>query len=322
MKLFGNSKKPFDYQSDVQLVEALIAGQQAAFDYVFDQYHELLHSNIKSAFHIKKKDDVERVSKKRCGELQAFLLDKGSAKLKLFNSEESDFVVWLATVSLSFFKNTFRDENTAVVKGYKGGDRTIYFERFKHDFEQKIRETGEKDSDVIRQEAELLSDDVFVHLSKDNWRGLSTYDPSRQTFDAWFGRVLHNYAIDQFRNRTKKSNEDAYNSIYLEKKGDDDMIEYNELFRIDNQETFPGWEKEILSIDDEEKIEVIEIVRKTVLSLQPPRYCDILVDRYYDGMEYEAIALKYQITKENAQNIVSRALKRLKEKLVEYEYWK
>jgi len=321
MKFFGKNKKQFDYQSDTQLVSALIAGQQAAFDYVFDRYHELLHSNIKSAFHIKnKKDDVERVFKKRCGELQAFLLDNDSAKLKLFDPKILKFEVWLATVSLTFFKKSFCKENTDAVERYRNGGKDCFYEPFRHEFEEMIRITGENNTDIVG-DALSLANDVYMHLKENNWKRLSTYDPSRQTFDVWFGWVLRNYAIDQFRKRTKKSNEDAYNSINLEKKGDD-MIEYTDFFRIDNQEAFPGWEKEILNIDDEEKIEVIEIVRKTVLSLQPPRYCDILVDRYYDGMEYEVIAQKYHITKENAQNIVSRALKRLKEKLVEYEYWK
>lgn len=318
MKLFGKNKKQFDYQSDVQLVTALIAGQQAAFDYVFDRYHELLHSIIKSAFHINKKDDVERVFKKRCVELQAFLLDNDGAKLKLFNSEESDFKVWLATVSLLFFKNTFRDENTAVVKGYKGGDRTIYFERFKYDFEQRIRETGENDSDVIRQEAELLSDDVFMHLSKDNWRGLSTYDPSRQTFDAWFGWVLHNYAIDQFRKRIKKSNEDVYSSTHT-KNNEDDVIEQSGLFRIDEQETVSKWEQQIFIVDDEEKEELIELLRKALKTLEPPRYRDILMDLYFEGKTYEEITERFQVTKANAYNLVSRALNCLKTK-IEEEY--
>lgn len=319
MKLFGKNKKQFGCQSDGQLVVALIAGQQTAFDYVFDQYHELLHSIIKSAFHINKKDDVERVSKKRCCELQAFLLDNDSAKLKLFNSEESDFKVWLATVSLSFFKNTFRDENTAVVKRYKEGDRTIYFERFKYDFEQKIRETGEKDNGVISEEAELLSDDVFVHLSKDNWKRLSTYDPSRQTFDAWFGWVLRNYAIDQFRKRNKKSNEDVYSSTHP-KKSKDDVIEQSGLFRIDEQETVSKWEQQIFTVDDEEKEEIIELLRKALKNLEPPRYRDILMDVYFESMTYEEITEKYQVTKANAYNIVSRALDRLKAKMEEYGF--
>lgn len=318
MKLFGKNKKPFDYQSDVQLVAALIAGQQAAFDYMFDQYHELLHSIIKRVFHINKKEDVERLSKKRCGELQAFLLDNDSAKLKLFNSEESDFKVWLATVSHSFFKNTFCDENTIVAKGYKRGDRTIYFERFKYNFEQKIRETGEKDIDVIRQEAELLSDDVFVHLSKDNWRGLSTYDPNRQTFDAWFGWVLHNYAIDQFRKRNKKTNEDVYGSSHSEK-SEDDVIEQSSLFRIDEQETVSKWEQQIFTVDDEEKEELIELLRQALKTLEPPRYRDILIDLYFEGKTYEEITDKFQVTKANAYNIVARALNRLKTK-IEEEY--
>ena len=234
MKLFGKNKKQFDYQSDAQLVTSLIAGQQAAFDYVFDRYHELLHSTFKSAFHIKKKDNVDQIFTKRRGELQAFLLDSDSAKLKLFNPDESDFKVWLATASLSFFKNTFREENIAVVERYKSSDKAIFYERFKSDFEKKIRDTGEKNNDFIRQDAQLLSDDVFMHLSKDNWRGLSTYDPSRQTFDAWFGWVLHNYAIDQFRKSNKKSDEDVYNSMHS-KKSEDDVIEQSGFFRIDEQ---------------------------------------------------------------------------------------
>ena len=317
MKLFGKNKKQFDYQSDAQLVAALIAGQQAAFDYVFDRYHELLQCNIKSAFHIEK-EKAERIFKKRCDELQAFLLDNDSAKLKLFNPDESDFNVWLATVSLSFFKKTFRDENSAVVEGYKGGDKAIFYERFKYDFEKKIRETGEKDNDVISQEAKLLSDDLFIHLSKDNWRGLSSYDPSRQTFDVWFGWVLRNYAIDQFRKRIKKSNEDVYSSIHS-KKSEDDVIEQSGLFRIDEQETVSKWEQQIFTVDDEEKEELIELLRKALKTLEPPRYRDILMDLYFEGKTYDEIIESYQVTKANAYNIVSRALDRLKT-IIEEEY--
>ena len=317
MKLFEKNRKQFDYQSDALLVAALIAGQQAAFDYVFDRYHELLQCNIKSAFHIEK-EKAERIFKKRCGELQTFLLDNDSAKLKLFNPDESDFNVWLATVSLSFFKKTFRDENSAVVEGYKGGDKAIFYERFKYDFEKKIRETGEKDNDVISQEAKLLSDDLFIHLSKDNWRGLSSYDPSRQTFDVWFGWVLRNYAIDQFRKRIKKTNEDVYSSIHS-KKSEDDVIEQSGLFRIDEQETISKWEQQIFTVDDEDKEELIELLRKALKTLEPPRYRDILMDLYFEGKTYDEIIENYQVTKANAYNIVSRALYRLKT-IIEEEY--
>ena len=316
MKIFG---KRFVYKSDEQLVEALATGLQPAFDYVFEQYQPLLLSSIKSAFKINEQK-AALYYKRRCGELQAFLLKNDSGKLKLFDPKTLKFEVWLATVSLTFFKDSFCQENIDAVERYRSGGKDCIYEPFRHNFEEMIRITGEKNSNV-QEEALILADDVYMHLREDNWKGLKTYNPRRQSFKDWFGWVVHNRAIDLFRTRTKKTNEDAYNSIHLGKKGDD-VIEYDDLFRIDKQEAFPGWEKEILNIDDEEKIEVIEIVRKTVISLQPPRYCEILVDKFYKGMEYVDIAQKYQITKENAQNIVSRALKRLKEKLVEYEYWK
>lgn len=316
MKIFG---KRFVCKSDEQLVEALSTGLQLAFDYVFEQYQPLLLSSIKNAFKINEQK-AKQSFKRRCGELQVFLLKNDNAKLKIFDPKTMKFEAWLATVSLSFFKESFCKENTDAVEKYRTGSKDCYYAPFRHEFEEMIRNTGEKNCDIVR-EALSLANDVYLKMKEDDWKRLNTYDPRRQSFKDWFGRVVHNYAIDSFRKRTSKKKEDAYNSIYLEKK-EDDMIGYSDLFRIDGQETFPGWEKEILNIDDDEKIEVLEIVRKTVMSLQPPRYCDILVDRFYDGMEYEDIAQKYQITKENAQNVVSRALKRLKEKLIEYEYWK
>lgn len=305
MKLFGINKKQFVYQSDTRLVEALSAGQQAAFDYVFDRYHELLQSNIKSAFHIKEKDKVERLFKKRCGELQDYFLANDCAKLKLFDQSNSTFDVWLAVTSFSFFKKSFCDENSALVERYQIGDETIVFERYRLDFEKFIKITGEQRTSVIMEDAKDLAYELREHLFQENWRRLNIYDPTRKPFDAWFKSVMHNFVIDYYKKN---------------KKFEKHVIEKGGFFRIDEQDASPNWEQLIYTIDDEEKIELLNLVRKTVETLQPPRYRDILIDRFYKGEEYEDIAQRYQVTIANAQNIVSRALKRLKETLAENGY--
>ena len=251
--------------------------------------------------------------------MQDYFLANDGAKLKLFDPGSFSFGVWLASSSSSFFKKIFCDENTALVEKYRNNDKAIVYERYKSDFEQKVRLLGETSGVDVSREALLFSDCLYKYLVNNDCKKLNTYDPSRQTFDAWFGWVLHNYTIDQYRKKTKKSNEDVYDIVYA-KKNDDEMIEQGGLFRIDEQDTFYGWEKLILTLDDEEKIELMDIVRKTVETLQPPRYRDVLIDLYYKGDEYEIIAQRYQVTKANAQNIASRALKRLKEKLNEKGY--
>ena len=98
------------------------------------------------------------------------------------------------------------------------------------------------------------------------------------------------------------------------------MIEQSGLFRIDEQETVSKWEQQIFTVDDEEKEEIIELLRKALKNLEPPRYRDILMDVYFESMTYEEITEKYQVTKANAYNIVSRALDRLKAKMEEYGF--
>lgn len=305
MKLFGKNKKQFVYQSDSQLVEALVACQQDAFDYVFDRYHELLQNNIKSAFHIKEKDKIERLFKKRCGELQDYFLANDCAKLKLFAQSNSTFDAWLVVTSFSFFKKLFCDENNALVERYQNGDEAIVFERFRLDFEKLVKINGEQRSGVIMEDAKDLAYELREHLFQENWTRLNTYDPARKPFDTWFKSVMHNFVIDYY----KKNN-----------KFEKHVIEKGGFFRIDEQDASPNWEQLIFTIDDEEKIELLNLVRKTVETLQPPRYRDILIDRFYKGEEYVDIAQRYQVTIANAQNIVSRALKRLKEKLEENGY--
>lgn len=301
MKLFGKNKKQFVYQSDTQLVKALVAGQQAAFDYVFDRYHELLQSNIKSAFHIKEKDKVEQFFKKHCDELRDFFLVDDCAKLKLFDPKILKFEVWFATVSLTFFKETFYKENTDVVERYREGDKAIVFERFQSSCEQIIRKIGGEESES-KGKALLLLEEVHKHLLKDNCKKLNTYKPYQQSFDAWFYTVLHNYYLDQ---------------LGKENKFERSVLDSGGFVRINDQDTFPGWEKQIFDIDDNDKLELIEIISKTLETLQPPRYHDILVDLFYKGRGYDEIADSYQITKANAYNLVSRALDRMKTNIEE-----
>lgn len=305
MKLFGKNKKPFDYQSDVQLIAALIAGQQAAFDYVFDQYHELLHSIIKRAFHSKETVKKEEY-KQRCDELQMFLTSNDCAKLKLFNQEDFGFVEWLAKVSQSFFKKQFRDDNLTIVEKYIEGDSTIVYERFQSSCEQLIKRTRGGASDSNGGEARVLLDDLHKYLLNDNCKKLNTYNPDLQTFDAWFKTVMHNFWIDCL----KADNENKFEKKVLESGG---------FVRIDDEDTCVGWDKLIFVIDDKDKIELIQKIRKTLKTLEPPRYRDILVDLFYKGKNYDEIAESYQVTKANAYNIVSRALDRMKTK-IEEEY--
>ena len=288
MKLFGKNKKQFDYRSDTQLVEALIAGQQAAFDYVFDAYHPLLHSTIKSAFHINEEEKVEQVFKERCAELQSYLLADNCAKLKLYNSEDFGFVEWLASVSRSFFKKIVCDENIALVDRYREGDKAIVFERFQSCCEQIIRKIGGEESES-KGKAMLLLEEVHKHLLKDNCKKLNTYKPDQQVFDTWFKTVLHNFYLDQ---------------LEKENKFERSVLASGGFVRIDDQDIFPGWEKQIFNIDDKDKLELIKIISKTLETLQPPRYHDILVDLFYKGKGYDEIADSYQITKANAYNLM------------------
>ena len=305
MKLFGKNKKQFDYQSDAQLVAALIAGQQAAFDYVFDRYHELLRSNIEKAFHIKEEDDVERTIKKRCDELQRFLLAENGTKLKNYNPKEANFNAWLSTVSLFFFKKTFSDENIDLVERYREGDKTVVYERFQNRCKEIIKKIGGEESDSTGQ-AMLLLEDLHKRLLKDNCKKLNTYNPTLKSFDDWFCSVIHNYWIDYLN---------ADNENKLKKK----VIDSGGFVRIDDKDTPPGWDNKILILDDKDKIELIKTIKQALKTLEPPRYHDILVDLFYKGKTYDEITEIYQVTKANAYNIVSRALDRLKT-IIEEEY--
>ena len=304
MKLFVKNKKQFDRQSNAQLVKALIAGQQATFDYVFDEYQPLLQSIIKSAFHSKEVGKEEYTQ--RCGELQTFLTENDCAKLKLYNQEDSGFEEWLAKVSLSFFKKRFRDDNIALVEKYIEGDRTVVYERFQSNCEQLIKRTRGWENDYNGGSARVLLDDLHKYMLKDNCKELNTYKPDLQTFDAWFKTVMHNFWIDSLR---------ADNENKFEKK----VLESGGFVRIDDEDTCFGWDKLILVIDDKDKIELIQKIRKTLNTLEPPRYRDILIDLFYKGKKYDEIAESYQVTKANAYNIVSRALDRMKTK-IEKEY--
>lgn len=351
MGLFNIHKKKFTYQSDAQLIEALINKEdnkkgkqqrQDAFDYVFNKYEPSLKSLVKSAFKVSE-EEAERALKKLCAKLQRDLLDNKCAKLKLYNPVDSPFESWFATKSQAFFKK-YIEKNTTLFEGYRKGDPKIVFERYKNDFEKKIY-GDKKDADIIEkeakdlsQEAKDLSQDLYMHLFNNNYQKLNQYNLIQGSFDEWFRGVLENYSIDLFRKRTKKSNKDVYDSIPSKKVGrrskkseegnrsnidsekDDDLIEQCGLFRIDNQDTSPGWEKRKLDTDDEEKKKIIEFVRGVMAEVLSHRDYNILVDYYFNGMEYAEIAEKYNVKIGNLYDIISRANKRLREKMKEYGY--
>lgn len=291
MRIFGNKRDTFTYRSDAQLKDALVANNAESFKYVFDRYDPLLKKNIESAFHIKS-ETAKKTFNRRCGELRDYLLDNDCAKLKLFDPDSASFEVWLAVVSLSFFKQTFCDENTELAKRYRNGDDAIVYQRYKNEFADRVNLVSEWNV----ENAMDLSQNLYIHLQEDNYRRLNTYDPSKESFDAWFKRVLHNYSIDYFKKNQKNKKE---------------VIESGSFVRIDD-ETPPTWQSSILNTEDEEKEELIQTLRELLKTLEPPRYREILEDLYYEGYKYEDIAQRYQVTIANAQNIASRALKRFK----------
>lgn len=296
MKLFGNHRNKFTYCSDMQLKEALFANKQEAFDYVFEQYAPLLESTVKSAFKVNE-EEAKRTLKKRCTELQDYLLADDRAKLKLYEPDSIPFEAWLASVSRSFFKQTFCNENTALVDSYRKGDPAIVFQRYKFDFEQKIRLNGKKDTDVIEKDAEDLSQNLYIHLFKDNCHKLNTYNPAKESFDAWFRVVLRNFSFDQHEKEQRKERE---------------VIDSGGFVRMDEQDTSPAWERLIQDTDDEEKRELLEELRELLQSLEPPRYREILMALYFEGEGKEDVARRYQVTMDNFYNISKRALDRFK----------
>lgn len=350
MKLFSihrKKKEKFTYQSDAQLIETLInkkdkQQQQDAFDYVFNKYEPSLKSLVKSTFKVSE-EEAERALKKLCAKLQSYLLSDEGAKLKLYNPDDSPFESWFARKSQTFFKEYIK-ENTVLFERYRKGDHAIVFERYENDFKQKIY-GGKKDADIIEKESKDLSretkdlsQDLYMHLFNNNYQKLNQYHLLKGSFDEWFRGVLENYSIDLFRKRTKKSNEDVYDSISSKKVGgrikksdegirsniysekDDDLIEQCGLFRIDNQDTSPGWEKGKLDTDDEERKKIIEFVREVMVEILSHRDYNILVDYYFNGMEYAEITEKYNVKIGNLYNIIRRAIERLREKIKEYGY--
>lgn len=307
MGLFNIHKKKFTYQSDAQLIEALIDKQQDAFDYVFKTYKPLLKSLVESTFKVSiGKEEAEQTLKKPCTALQDYLLANKCAELSRYNPDDSSFENWLASKSQKFFK-TFYEENTTLLERYRKGDHAIVFQRYKKDFEQKIRLGGIIDTDIIEKEAEDLSQNVYIHLFNNNYQNLNQYKQIKGSFDDWFRVVLKNYSADQHEKEQKKVK---------------DVIDSGGFVRIDDNDTFTSWERFIQDTDDEEKKEMIETLLELLNTLEPPRYREILLALYFKGEKKEDIAQRYEVTMDNFYNITKRALDRFRQICKEHGFGK
>lgn len=302
MKIFGKNRESFIYCSDTQLKDLLVVDNAESFRYVFDRYDPLLKKNIENAFHVKS-ETAKKTFNKRCNELHDYLLADNCAKLKLFDPKCSTFEVWLAVASLSFFKKTFCDENTALVERYRKGDDAIVYQRYKNDFEEKIRLRGNKGTDVVEENAKDLAYDLKLHLFDDNYRRLNTYDPSKKSFDAWFKTVLNNFSIDQYKKTQKKEKE---------------VINSGGFVRIDNEAT-SAWETSVVDIQDEEKEALLLELRELLNILEPPRYREVLIALFFDREKREDVAERLHITVDNLYNLTKRALDRFRKLCKEHE---
>lgn len=93
-------RKRFVYESDAQLVSAVMAGDEGATRYLFyDHYTALLRRN-----YIKTVGNLPIQFEDLVQELYLFLCADNWEKLKKYNVE-NDFVCWFSTVSFRFFKD-------------------------------------------------------------------------------------------------------------------------------------------------------------------------------------------------------------------------
>lgn len=130
-----------------------------------------------------------------------------------------------------------------------------------------------------------LISELYLHLSKDDWRILKRYNPENP-FEPWFSIVASRYFKDYY----KKINPQM----------------------IDSLAEIP---KDIMSSGESlEDCELMRDLMRVLPFLEPPRYREILEELIIEDKDPEEVAKRHNITIDNLYNIKKRALAKLIQK--------
>ncbi len=154
-----------------------------------------------------------------------------------------------------------------------------YFSCLYNRYEGKMIAYIKKISSLTQEEAEDVLQEAFIKI----WRNLNDYDTDLK-FSSWVYRIVHNETISYWRKKKSygKDKQLATGEVSLK----DDVVKEEE-----------GQEE-----DKEAKV-------KTLLAAMPPKYREILVLRYFEGLSYDEISDVLKIPPGTVATRLNRAKK-------------
>jgi RNA polymerase sigma-70 factor, ECF subfamily len=132
-----------------------------------------------------------------------------------------------------------------------------------------------------RDNAEDIAQEAFIKA----YEKLGEFNPKKARFSTWLYRIATNLAVDHLRQTRRTVN-------------------------VDDIEELAG-STTPLHIDDDEK----ESIRKAILRLEPPKYCQIIQAYYWQGKSYEQLASELETNTSTIGTWMRRAKLQLRKEL-------
>lgn len=168
-----------------------------------------------------------------------------------------------------------------LVRRIKNRDETALLEVI-DDYAPLLKSLIYKKLSFLPDEVEEVMNDTFLKI----WDNIEQFDENKGTFRNWICAIANYRAVDRLRASYKKNNTLPLREDILMDKGNPEEI-------VLAMELFNGLLELLENLKDEDQ--------------------EIFIDLFFEGMSYEEISIKYDISISNLYNRVSRGNKRLKE---------
>ena len=168
-----------------------------------------------------------------------------------------------------------------LVRRIKNRDETTLLEVI-DDYAPLLKSLIYKKLSFLPDEVEEVMNDTFLKI----WDNIEQFDENKGTFRNWICAIANYRAVDRLRASYKKNNTLPLREDILMDKGNPEEI-------VLGMELFNGLLELLENLKDEDQ--------------------EIFIDLFFEGMSYEEISIKYDISISNLYNRVSRGKKRLKE---------
>ena len=183
--------------------------------------------------------------------------------------------------------------NEVLVRKIQKGEH-ILFEDLVERFSDKIFRYLFYYFSFQKELAEDVVQEVFVKL----WEKLDKYD-SKQKFEPWLYRFVHNLTIDWIRKYKKEQNVMAFSQMM--KNNEDSCTNFEDLFVVDSSDVKEDIQKKFKG----------QIVQEIVSQIDE-KYRELVILFYFEQKSYEEIAYVLNTNVNNVWTMLSRAKQKIK----------